>query len=190
MAMLLTEADLAWLGRALLHEAVQSNRIIQSIKNRVVNKIYYSGDEGQVPGWRSVEIFAYGRNKAGNDVIRAWLREGTSATPQGNGRDPLRNKPGWRLFRVDRISSFQNTNQRFVADSAVMSERNYNPHDKDLVTIHYALESPSATTTTTTSPTEPTTPAAPTPPPAPTTPGPRPLLGNISIKNEPPAPGV
>jgi hypothetical protein len=141
--MLATASDahlLEWVGRQLLSEAVQANRITTSIKNRVVNKIYYSGDDHEAAGWRSVEIFAFGRNQAGRDVIRAWLREGKSATPQGDGVDPLRSKPGWRLYRLDRISSFQNTNQRFAADQATCQRRKYNPHDRHMATIYYALE--------------------------------------------------
>lgn len=140
-ATLLTEADFSWLGRALLAEAVQANRVTTSIRNRVVNKIYYAGDTTQNPGWRSIEIWAYGRNKRGRDVIRAWQREGKSDTPNGNGIDPLRNKPGWRMFRLDRISSFQNATQRFAVDGATMAERKYNPMDRDMSTVYYAVDS-------------------------------------------------
>lgn len=138
----LDEELLAEVGRTLLAEAVQANRITTSIKNRVVNKIYYAGDETQNPGWRSIEPWAYGRNKRGRDVIRAWQREGQSDTPQGDRKDPLRNKPGWRMFRVDRISSYQNATQRFATDSATCAARSYNPQDRDMSTIYYAVDGP------------------------------------------------
>ncbi len=137
---LLTEEDLSWISRALLHEAVQASRITTSMKKRIVNKIFYAGDNTEQKGWRSIEIFAYGRNRSGNDIIRAWQREGVTDTPNGNGVDPLRNKPGWRVFRVDGITSFQNSIQTFTADAATCQARKYNPHDSDMATIYYSVE--------------------------------------------------
>ncbi len=134
--------------RELLTEAVQSNRIITSMKNRVVNKIYYDGDETMRPGWRSVEIYCYGTSTGGNDVIRAWQREGVSDTPNGNGQDPLTRKPGWRLFRVDGISSFANTGLKFETDPATLERTRpyYNARDKQMTHIYYAIDSGSTST--------------------------------------------
>jgi hypothetical protein len=168
----LDEELLSTVGRTLLAEAVQANRITTSIKNRVVNKIYYAGDETQNPGWRSIEPWAYGRNKKGRDVIRAWQREGKSDTPGGNGKDPLRNKPGWRMFRVDRITSYQNATQRFVTDAATASARSYNPQDRDMAAIYYAVDGPGPVAKPPLPPKPPVSPPSPTKPPtAPTKPG-------------------
>lgn len=149
--MLLTENEqrelMGSVFRELLTEAVQSNRIITSMKNRMINKIYYDGDETMRPGWRSIEIYCYGTSTAGNDVIRAWQREGVSDTPNGNGSDPLTKKPGWRLFRLDGISSFANTGLNFEADPATLQRTRpyYNARDKQMNHIYYAIDSGSTT---------------------------------------------
>ena len=126
----------------LLFEAVQDNRIITSIKNRQINKIYYQGEGTQRPGYRSIEVYCFGVDYSGNPVIRAWQREGVSDTPYGDGHDKLKEKPGWRLFRLDGIKSFNNTNLKFDAtDNYLRSNRpRYNAHDKAMQSIYYALE--------------------------------------------------
>lgn len=139
---LLHEGILKRVINNFLFEAVQNNRIITSIKNRQINKIYYQGEDTQRPGYRSIEIYCFGTNYSGNPVIRAWQREGVSDTPYGDGRDKLKEKPGWRFFRLDGIKSFNNTNLNFDAtERYLLSNRpRYNAHDKDMQSIYYALE--------------------------------------------------
>lgn len=129
------------LMKELMTEAVQSNRIINSIKNRVVNKIYYDGDATMRPGYRSIEIYALGTSTAGNAVIRAWQRGGTSDTPHGDGHDKLKNIPGWRLFDLNGIQQFDNTIQKFEATESYINTNRpgYNPHDKQMTRVEYAL---------------------------------------------------
>lgn len=139
---LLREGILRRMIDKLLFEAVQNNRIITSIKNRQINKIYYDGEDTQRPGYRSIEVYCFGMNYSGNAVIRAWQREGVSDTPYGDGHDKLKEKPGWRMFRLDGIKSFNNTNLKFDASDRFLSSNRprYNAHDKDMQTIYYALE--------------------------------------------------
>jgi hypothetical protein len=73
------------------------------------------------------DIINAGGGGAGNTVIRAWEREGASFTAQ-KGEQPL---PGWRLFRVDRIGSF-NLNPTETFDSP---RPLYNPNDKGMTDI-------------------------------------------------------
>lgn len=138
----LTEETLKRLINKLLFEAVQDNRVITSIKNRQINKIYYQGKDTQRPGYRSIEVYCFGVDYSGNPVIRAWQREGVSDTPYGDGNDKLKEKPGWRFFRLDGIKSFNNTNINFDAsESYLRSNRpRYNAHDKQMQSIYYALE--------------------------------------------------
>lgn len=133
--MLLTEQDRNEIYRELLLETVKKSRIINSIKNRVVNLIYYEGDSVNKPGYRRIEIFTFGVSKAGNPVIRAWQRGGVSDTPNGKPNDPLSRIPGWRMFRLDKIKSFANTIGRFEPNKP-----KYNPEDKDMVTIYDTVE--------------------------------------------------
>lgn len=127
--------------KELLTEAVQSRRVVTSIKNRAVNKIYFDGDETMRPGYRAIEIYAYGKSTAGNDVIRAWQRSGTSDTPRGDGVDKLKEMPGWRLFSCSGIQQFDNTGLTFVAtETEIRNNRpGYNPHDEQMQTVYYAL---------------------------------------------------
>ncbi len=117
----------------LLMEAVKENSIITAIKTKRVIKIYYEGDENSGKGYRSIEIYCYGISTAGNQVIRAFQREGVSATKNGND-DPFDNIPSWRLFRLDKISSFVNTIQYFDGKRS-----KYNPNDKGMSRIIYHL---------------------------------------------------
>lgn len=102
-------------------------QISNSIKNRNLVTIYYDGEDNGGKGLRVIEPFCFGVSKAGNMVIRAWEREGASFTAQ-KGEQPL---PGWRLFRVDRIGSF-NLNPTETFDTA---RPLYNPRDKGMKNI-------------------------------------------------------
>ena len=72
-----------------------------SKKNKCV--IYYIGDEPGGKGLREIEPVCLGYSKAGNLVLRAWDYEGSSHTAY-KGKQPL---PGWRLFRLDKITMFR-----------------------------------------------------------------------------------
>jgi hypothetical protein len=126
----------------LLLEAEQSSRIKNAIQNRYVIQMYYAGDGVEKPGWRIIEVYCYGINKANRPVIRAWQREGTSATPNGDGKDPLKKMPGWRMYRLDRIRTFRNYGEVYNGTTAfVQSQRpKYNAADKDMTHVIYAFE--------------------------------------------------
>jgi hypothetical protein len=92
----------------LLQESISRNSIMDAINNRWVCRLWYNdGTKKAAKGYRDVEIFAYGRTIKGHDAIRVWQRSGASRTPNGNGKDHLRNIEGWRLFRVDRIAQIE-----------------------------------------------------------------------------------
>jgi len=106
--------------------------IVNSIKNKNLVTIYYDGDDNGGKGLRVIEPFCYGTSKAGNAVIRAWEREGASYTAQ-KGEQPL---PGWRLFRVDRIGSYNfDPRQNFTEPRP-----SYNPNDKGMTSIKLCAE--------------------------------------------------
>jgi predicted DNA-binding transcriptional regulator YafY len=111
--------------RLILEKSAEE--ISNSIKNKNIVTIYYDGDDNGGKGLRVIEPFCYGVSKAGNAVIRAWEREGASYTAQ-KGEQPL---PGWRLFRVDRIGSYNfDPRQNFTEPRP-----QYNPNDKGMTSI-------------------------------------------------------
>ena len=103
------------------------DQIANSVRNKNLVTIYYDGEDNGGKGLRVIEPFCFGISKAGNTVIRAWEREGASFTAQ-KGEQPL---PGWRLFRVDRIGSY-NVDPR---DSFNEPRPLYNPNDKGMTSI-------------------------------------------------------
>lgn len=102
-------------------------QISNSVRNKNLVTIYYDGEDNGGKGLRVIEPFCFGISKAGNAVIRAWEREGASFTAQ-KGEQPL---PGWRLFRVDRIGSY-NIDPRTTFDEP---RPLYNPRDKGMKDI-------------------------------------------------------
>ena len=116
-------------------------RIIDSMKNQRVVKFFYTppqDPEGGVKAYRDVEIYALGTNRWGKRVIFGWLRSNTSKTlnrPRPN--DKIR----WRMFRLDGISSFNNTIQQHdISDNFTFANRpklnkKFNKSLKDATTI-------------------------------------------------------
>ena len=134
-------------NKELLTEAIQKNRIISAIRNNYVIKIYYDSDEDDdvLPGYRTIEPFCYGSGNGGlknlpsnREYIRAWLRNDWSNTL--NKTNKRRDKVRWRLFRVDKIVSFNNIVNKKTFDSSkeFISQFRpyYNPNDKDLNVIY------------------------------------------------------
>jgi hypothetical protein len=56
------------------------------------------------PGGRVVEPHAYGENKDGNELLRAYQTTGASASGE---------HVNWKLFRIDRIRELDLTDERF-----------------------------------------------------------------------------
>ena len=86
------------LYKSLILEGVADNVIIEAIDEHYRVKINYAGVNGEATGERIIEVYAYGTSKSGNAVIRAFQTKGDSS---GTG-----NMGYWKLFRVDRITSW------------------------------------------------------------------------------------
>ncbi len=84
---------------SLITEQAALGDVVDAIKSRKVMIIYYDGDEPGGRGLREIEPVCLGTSKAGNKILRAWDREGSSHTDFLK-QQPL---PGWRLFRLDKI---------------------------------------------------------------------------------------
>jgi predicted DNA-binding transcriptional regulator YafY len=106
-----------------------------AITNKSVCTIYYKGERrGLVDdGYRYIEPYALGVNQKGNIVVRAWLIKGTSRT----GKIDPKLVPGWRLFRVDRISIITPTHQTFTTP-----HKGYNAEDSGMVEVNFAATFP------------------------------------------------
>ena len=95
--------------KGLICEIASVDSVVNAIKNKQKVVIYYDGDEPGGRGLREIEPDALGRSKAGNLVLRGWDRTGASHTAY-KGEQPL---PGWRLFRLDKITMFKPTEDTF-----------------------------------------------------------------------------
>jgi len=110
--------------KSLLTEISSLGDIQDSINKKIVVTIYYDGDIPGGKGYRRIEPVCVGYSKAGNLVVRAWDIDGASHTAT-IGEKPL---PGWRLFRADKIFTYQPTQDTFS-----QVRPNYNPNgDKSM----------------------------------------------------------
>jgi hypothetical protein len=89
----------------VLTESVTPNEVNAAIDDKIQVIINYSDEENRAPNKRLIEPYAYGMTKGGNAVLRAYQYEG----------DTFRGKPKWKMFRLDRIQSWQPTEQHFNA---------------------------------------------------------------------------
>jgi len=103
----------------LIVEVASIDKVVDAIKSRKKVVIYYDGDEPGGKGLRVIEPVCYGYSKSDNPVLRAWDYEGASHTAY-LGKKPL---PGWRLFRIDKITYLQPTAEVFNE-----VRPNYNPN--------------------------------------------------------------
>lgn len=95
--------------KSLILEIVSYDSLVDAIKKKRRIIIYYDGDEPGGKGLRKIEPVCYGYSLADNPVIRAYDLEGSShSVTKGKGK-----KPGWRMFRVDKIMSFKPTGEKF-----------------------------------------------------------------------------
>ena len=111
----------------LIVEVASVNSVVDAIRNRKKIVIYYDGDEPGGKGLRTIEPVCFGYSKRDNPVLRAWDSEGASHTAY-LGEKPL---PGWRLFRLDKITYLQPTAETFNE-----VRPNYNPNgDRSMVRV-------------------------------------------------------
>lgn len=105
--------------KSLISEAASLGDVQDSIKKKKVIVIYYDGDDNGGKGYRTIEPVCLGYSKRGNLVLRAWESEGSSWSAKNKGNF----LPGWRLFRLDKIFTYQPTMDNFVD-----MRPNYNPN--------------------------------------------------------------
>lgn len=92
------------LEKLLLQESASVENVTRAMDNHAMVIInYHSDGKDNNTGSRVIEPFAYGLTKAGNPVIRAFQPYGDTTTIA----------PGWKLFRLDRISYWEETDRHF-----------------------------------------------------------------------------
>jgi predicted DNA-binding transcriptional regulator YafY len=96
--------------QGLINEAAALSDVRDSISNSKTVVIYYDGKDNGGKGYRTIEPVCLGYSKRGNLVLRAWETEGASWSDK-NDENYL---PGWRLFRLDKIFTFQPTMDKFI----------------------------------------------------------------------------
>jgi hypothetical protein len=118
--------------RHLITEGVGENVIIDAINNHEWIYLYYNGDEKTPKGYRTIRPYVLGTSKAGNKVLRAWQdnpknsyhynSRPTRKDSQGHDywTDEEGIKPGWRMFRVDRISKIYPIGKKFNDSNGIV----------------------------------------------------------------------
>lgn len=132
------------IAKGIIFEVVARDGILKSLQNRNIVLFWYDDPEDPEevkPGYREVEPYVYGKHfTSGNDVVRGWLIRGISKT---GDLDPTV-KPGWRLFRVDRMKNWSDTKEKFNPfPKGSPAHPDYNPNDKHMTggngRIFYAI---------------------------------------------------
>lgn len=92
------------LTAALLRESASVENVTRAMDNHakvIIN--YHSNGKDEHSGARVIEPVAYGLSSAGNPVIRAFQPYGDTTT----------STPNWKMFRLDRISYWEETRSKF-----------------------------------------------------------------------------
>lgn len=99
--------------KRLLNEVAARDQIIDAIKNRTIIIIYYDGDMPGGKGYREIEPVCLGERRRSDGttstLLRAWDIFGASHS-ETMGEQVL---PGWRLFNINKITSWQKTTDTF-----------------------------------------------------------------------------
>lgn len=159
--------------RYIINEGASQQEIVNAINNHEYLNLYYAGDDNSATGSRMVRPFVLGTLKSkqndkngvpnnGRLVLRAWQDKGNSDSlnPATQKRIPRHGhefttdtdgdqKPGWRLFFLDKIKAIYPTGKRFNDEGiinedyysdkflfeAVTIPPNYHPNDKQMSSI-------------------------------------------------------
>lgn len=78
------------------------NEICVAIRQRALIKIYYLD---LLPGWRIVEPYTLGYNKADHLLLNGWFDAGASVSGEG---------PGFRDYLTDKITSLEILPEHFT----------------------------------------------------------------------------
>lgn len=117
----MTLKEITW---QILNEGVSNDEINDAINNHKYVVVTYEGTDGTHNGRRMIEPVAFGCTTAGHPVVRAFERFGDTKTFV----------PRWKYLRVDRISSWKETDKTFK-EPALM----FNPNDDKTMSVVYNI---------------------------------------------------
>jgi len=121
-----------YLTEGFINESVAGDEVVKAIDNRVGVLITYSGENNNHGGVRYIEPYVYGATTQNNPAIRAYQYYG----------DTKRGVPKWKLFRLDRIESWEPTENHFELEPKARgwAAQAFNGNDKLLPTIYKVVE--------------------------------------------------
>lgn len=93
--------------------------LVRAIENQLVIRLHYT------EGYRSIEPYAYGLGTSGNKLLRGYQISGASESGSSTG---------WKLFKLDEISSLTVTEDTFSIRSQ------YKKGDKAMTRIYAQVE--------------------------------------------------
>ena len=108
-------------AKRLLTEGVSADDVMAAIDGMYnVNIVYRDPGQGE-PSKRYIQVYNLAKTRGGNDAIRAYQIFGGSKTTPSQG--------AWKIFRLDRIESWQPTNMKWhnpVSDKGGVPTYNQN----------------------------------------------------------------
>lgn len=110
--------------RGIIYEGVSNDQINNALDNHKYVVVNYEGTDGTHNGPRMIQIGAFGCTSAGHPVIRAY-------EPFGDTKTKV---PHWKYLRVDRISSWRETDKTFNELPEL-----FNPNGDDSMSVVYNI---------------------------------------------------
>jgi len=134
--------------RQLLNEGVGEGTVVDAINKHKIVHIYYAGDDTIMKGYRTIKPMVLGhtiskKSETEGDymLLRAWELAGNSDSQKKYADQKGRYQFGWRLFRVDKITSFLPTGRFFSTDIKKFPDvDSYNPNDSQMTGIVAAVQ--------------------------------------------------
>lgn len=133
--------------RQLLNEGVGQGTIVDAINKHKIVHIYYAGDNTIMKGYRTIKPYVLGTSKSKESqekpylLLRAWETAGNSDSKKMYYDQSGKGQYGWRLFRVDKITSFLPTGEHFSTEESKFPDPEaYNPNDSQMGSIITAVE--------------------------------------------------
>lgn len=134
--------------RQLLNEGVGEGIVVDAINKHKIVHIYYAGDDTIMKGYRTIKPMVLGhtiskKSETEGDymLLRAWELAGNSDSQKKYADQKGRYQFGWRLFRVDKITSFLPTGRFFSTDIKKFPDvDSYNPNDSQMTGIVAAVQ--------------------------------------------------
>jgi predicted DNA-binding transcriptional regulator YafY len=120
--------------KRLLTEAVSIDDVKACIDGKYNVNIQYMDIGETVPSKRYIQVYALGKSKTGNDIIRAYQITGASREGNKNGF--------WKTFRLDRITGWFPTKVKWASPISDFDPTipKYNPNgDGSMSSVMYKV---------------------------------------------------